>query len=239
MLEVRNLARSFGQGIKKVEVLKGVNFSLQPGGTAAILGRSGSGKSTLLSLLAGLDRPDSGEVIVSGERFSGLTESQLARFRARQIGIIFQQFHLLPHLTAHENVSLAFEISHQDRSKMTSGSIREKSAEALEAVGLRDRLSHLPSMLSGGEQQRVALARALIIEPQILLADEPSGSLDQETGHEITELLFNLVSSRKTTFILVTHDYTLASRCDESFELVAGTLSPHGAKKTDDLATSQ
>jgi len=232
MLEVKNLVRSFGQGTKKVEVLREMNLSLASGDTAAVLGRSGSGKSTLLSLLAGLDRPDSGEVVIAGKDLSTLTEAGLAEFRAREIGIIFQQFHLLPHLTAHENVSLALEISSQDRKALSLGSIRESAAEALAAVGLKDRLTHLPSMLSGGEQQRVAIARALIIEPRLLLADEPSGSLDQQTGEEIMELLFNLVSSRKTTFILVTHDFSLASRCNRAFQLEGGSLSLYSGEKS-------
>jgi putative ABC transport system ATP-binding protein len=224
MLEVRGLVRSFGTGEGVVDVLKDISFSLAQGETAAILGRSGSGKSTLLSLLAGLDRSDRGSIALHGEIVTGKDQTELAKLRANQISIVFQQFHLLPHLTAQENVALALEISKRAAGTYSLKGIKDEAAKTLNEVGLGERLTHFPSMLSGGEQQRVALARSLVTRPKLLLADEPSGSLDDETAAVVIDMLFDLVQKHAITFILVTHDTELANRCQKTFLLEHGLL---------------
>jgi putative ABC transport system ATP-binding protein len=223
MIEVKNLGKSFFQGKNRIEVIKEASFQLGSGESTAILGKSGSGKSTLLSLLAGLDRPDRGEITINQENLGNMSEAALSEFRAANIGIVFQQFHLLPHLTAHENVSLALEVA-SSRHKHSLSRIRELAASALESVGLSDRLDHLPARLSGGEQQRVALARSLIAKPRLLLADEPSGSLDRQTGEIVLDILFEQVHSSGTALILVTHDEELAQRCKYLWNLENGIL---------------
>lgn len=220
-ISVDSVTKSFGQGDKKITVLKNLSLNLKEGLTSAILGRSGSGKSTLLSLLAGLDQPDTGKVSVAGQSLTQMSESELTDFRSRSIGIIFQHFHLLPHLSATENISLALEIS---KKGIHQREALEKAQVILEQVGLSERQDHFPSMLSGGEKQRVAIARALVVEPEVLLADEPSGSLDEKTGQEIMKLIFDLVKLKKTTLILVTHDRELAGECDQKWELDRGQL---------------
>lgn len=217
-LEVNAVSKTFVQpGTGSVQVLDQVSFSLQPGRTAAIVGQSGSGKTTLLSLIAGLDSPDQGQIILDGEDLAPMGQDRLARYRARKIGIIFQQFHLMPHLTAQENISLPLEILKADQ-------IQEKTHEMLEKVGLTQRQHHLPGQLSGGECQRVAIARALVVSPSLLLADEPTGNLDTATGEIVAELLFDLVERDKKSLILVTHNLDLASRCLDVKQLVQGRL---------------
>lgn len=216
MMKVVNLRKSFGT-TQKVEVLKGVNLNIEEGETVSLLGKSGSGKSTLLSLMAGLERPDSGEVILKDKNLFGMSEKDLTNFRAQNLGIVFQQFHLVSTLTALENVMLPLDLLKMENS--------QKIAEALlEKVGLSHRGHHLPSELSGGESQRVAIARALAIRPKILFADEPSGNLDEETGTKVMGLLFDMVKESKTTLVLVTHDTDLASQCSRVIHLEHGSL---------------
>lgn len=217
ILEVKNLCKSFSQGVNSVSVLSGVSLKVQKGETVAILGQSGSGKSTLLSLLSGLDVPDKGQVIISGRELSMLSEKEIAKFRGENVGIIFQQFHLMQHMTAVENVALPLEIS------KTIG-FTEKAKEALNRVGLAHRLDHYPSQLSGGENQRVAIARAFVSNPTILIADEPSGNLDQDTGEQVMDILFKQAEELNTTLILVTHNKSLAARCKQLYQLDHGKL---------------
>jgi putative ABC transport system ATP-binding protein len=211
-VKIRNLKKSFGQGETKIEVLKGINLDIEAGEILALTGKSGSGKSTMLSLLAGLDSVDSGDIVIEGNNISQMSEKELANFRATNLGIVFQQFHLISTLTALENVLLPLELLKKPNSM-------ELSKSLLEAVGLSHRAHHLPSELSGGECQRVALARALAIRPSLLLADEPSGNLDEETGEKVMDLLFKMVRETKTTLILVTHDPDLAKRCSRVVNL--------------------
>lgn len=218
ILELQDIEKSFEQpnaGI--IQVLSNINFSIGAGETNAITGHSGSGKTTLLSLIAGLDLPDTGRILLDGENLCTMTENQLARFRALKIGIIFQQFHLMPHLTARENISLPLEILKQDN-------ITRRVDDMLEKVDLTNRQHHTPAKLSGGESQRVAIARALIIKPKLLLADEPTGNLDIRTGNKIAALLFDLVEKENKTLILVTHNLELASRCHKVLKLENGSL---------------
>ena len=220
-IEVSNLTKSFGDSGQKIEVLRQLSFVIKKSQTVAILGRSGSGKSTLLSLLAGLDVPDDGKIKVAGEEISNLSQKKLTDFRANHIGIIFQNFHLLEHLTALENVALSYEITHRDQGGAYA---REQARETLKKVGLEHRQGHFPSMLSGGEKQRVAIARALVVNPTILLADEPSGSLDEKTGIEVMSLIFQLAHDFKRTLVVVTHDKKIAGQCQLVLELDQGRL---------------
>lgn len=210
ILKLTNLSKNFTQGDQKIEVFKNINIEIQEGETLAILGPSGSGKSTLLSLIAGLDSPTTGEIMVDGQMLTHLTESELTQFRSRKLGIIFQSFYLFSHLTAFENVCLPLEIVDDPEAK-------EKAKSALHLVGLEHRARHLPAQLSGGENQRVAIARAFAVKPRLLLADEPSGSLDAHTGEQVMNLLFNLVKKEGTTMILVTHNENLAQKCSRQF----------------------
>jgi len=197
-------------------------MSLEQGQSAAILGQSGSGKSTLLSLIAGLDQPDSGQVCIDGQCLTSMDEAARTRFRASRLGIVFQQFHLMPHLTAWENVTLPLELQGQSRPE-------GRARELLQAVGLEARSHHLPSQLSGGECQRVALARALAPRPKLLLCDEPTGNLDEATGSQIVELLFGLAQQEGTSLVIVTHNQQLAGRCGLRFHLLGGKLVPEAA----------
>jgi putative ABC transport system ATP-binding protein len=217
-VKIRNIKKSFGQGESKIEVLKGINLDIEAGEILALTGKSGSGKSTMLSLLAGLDSVDSGDIVIDGNNISQMSEKELANFRATNLGIVFQQFHLISTLTALENVLLPLELLKKPNSM-------ELSKSLLESVGLSHRAHHLPSELSGGECQRVALARALAIRPSLLLADEPSGNLDEETGEKVMDLLFKMVRETKTTLILVTHDPDLAKRCSRVVNLEYGSLA--------------
>ena len=199
-------------------ILSDVELDVKAGEILAITGASGSGKSTLLGLLAGLDQPSSGEIVLLGEQLSKLDEDARARLRAGRVGFVFQSFQLLPALTALENILLPLELAGR-------ADARERAAHWLERVGLAARAAHTPRQLSGGEQQRIAIARAFATDPQILFADEPTGNLDADTGARIIELLFELNASAHTTLILVTHDDALASRCQRRLHLVAGHAS--------------
>jgi putative ABC transport system ATP-binding protein len=218
LLKIENLKKSFQQGKDKINILCGLNLELARGESLAILGKSGSGKSTLLSLLAGLDYPDFGDIVFKDKSFKNSTEEELTLLRNGSIGIVFQQFHLISHLTALENVCLPLEI--QGNRKST-----ERALYYLNKVGLNHRLNHRPSELSGGEKQRVAIARSLVIKPDLLLADEPSGSLDDRTGDEVMDLIFNLVNEEQSSMILVTHSQSLALRCHTLWHLKNGILS--------------
>ncbi len=219
ILEVKAVNKTFVQpGLGSLQVLTDVDFSIDRQETTAIVGQSGSGKTTLLSLIAGLDRPDSGRIILDDRDLSGMNQDRLSRYRARKIGIIFQQFHLMPHLTARENISLPLEIHKSDH-------IRERTDVMLEQVGLSDRQHHLPGQLSGGECQRVAIARALVIKPSLLLADEPTGNLDTTTGEIVANLLFDLVEKDEKSMVLVTHNPDLAARCHRVCRLEKGRLT--------------
>lgn len=219
MLKVTELAKSYTQGKRKIEILKGLNLSVEKGESIAILGQSGSGKSTFLSVMAGIDSIDSGEILFDDVTMTNLSEDEMTSFRGQQMGIVFQQFHLLPHLSALENVSLPLEIF-----GVSAKEASDKAKDLLEKVGLEHRYDHFPSQLSGGEKQRVAIARSLIADPKLLLADEPSGSLDEETGVQIMELIFDLVEKLETTLILVTHNQELAKRCEKIYQLEHGKL---------------
>lgn len=213
-ISVKNLSKNFIQGKNKINVLNDVNLEIKSGEIIALLGKSGSGKTTMLSMLAGLDRPDQGSITVDDQDLTNLSEEALCEYRANKLGIVFQQFHLIPHLTAFENVLLSFEINGRED--------KQEALRWLEMVGLKDRANHYPSMLSGGEQQRVAIARALSFGPPILLADEPTGNLDIETGKSIIDILFKMVREKKTTMIMVTHDDELAAKADRIVRLVGG-----------------
>lgn len=217
LVEVRQVSKEFQQGETVIPVLRDLTFGVEAGETVAIVGQSGSGKSTLLSMLAGLDQPTKGSIHVDGQDLSRLNQNELTRFRGRSIGIIFQQFHLMRSLTALENVLLPLDI-------LGLPNAEERAMDALQLMGLGARAKHLPQQLSGGECQRVAIARAFVVEPRILLADEPSGNLDTATGEKVMNLLFDAVAQRGMTLILVTHDMQLASRCKKRLPLVQGQL---------------
>ncbi|AWN50932.1 ABC transporter ATP-binding protein [Methylobacterium sp. 17Sr1-1] len=208
---------SLGRGAARVHILKGISLAVAPGEAVGLVGPSGSGKSTLLMTMAGLERPDSGRVVVEGTDLAGLDEDALARFRGRRIGIVFQSFHLVPTMTALENVALPLELA-------DAPDAHGRAARELEAVGLGHRLNHYPAQLSGGEQQRVAIARAVAPEPAILVADEPTGNLDEATGAQIVDLLFSLKRDRGATLVLVTHDPGLARLCDRTVRLRSGLI---------------
>ena len=204
MIQVRGLSKSIDTGTHRVDILKHIDLEIPKGQFAAIMGPSGSGKSTLLGLLAGLDTPTSGQVLIDGEDITGLPEDQMAELRGRKIGFVFQSYHLLPTLTAEENVLLPMELAGRARGG------RSRARELLERVGLKERMDHYPVQLSGGEQQRVALARAFAMKPPILLADEPTGNLDSATGAVVLELIQTLHREEGTTMVLVTHELALA-----------------------------
>jgi len=208
---------SLGEGAARVHVLRGVDLDIEHGTSLGIVGPSGSGKSTLLAVLAGLERPNGGKVVVAGEEIARLGEDRLARFRGRHIGIVFQSFHLIATMTALENVAIPLELAGAPQAF-------ERAKEELALIGLGDRLSHYPAQLSGGEQQRVAIARALVGAPALLVADEPTGNLDEANGRLIADLLFERQRQTKTTLVLVTHARELASRCDRQISLRAGQI---------------
>ena len=201
-----------------LDILSSVDLTIKLGETVAIVGVSGSGKSTLLSLLAGLDAPTSGSVLLAGQVITDLDEDGRAELRSQNVGFVFQSFQLLPSLTALENVMLPLELAAKDNPEQTA-------RDMLGRVELSHRLNHYPKQLSGGEQQRVALARAFVTQPKILFADEPTGNLDSKTGHHIIDLLFELNHERRTTLVLVTHDDALASRCDRKIHLDDGRIA--------------
>jgi len=223
LLDVR---KEFVTAAGVVHVLEGVDLEVCRGETVAIVGESGSGKSTLLSLLAGLDLPTSGTLMVDGIDLGATAEAELADFRSRAVGIVFQHFHLLKSLTALENVALPLEL-HEGAVRAANGraaDARKKAEAALDLVGLAHRGGHFPSQLSGGEAQRVALARAVVVEPALLVADEPTGNLDEKTGAAVMDCMFDLVERRGTTLILVTHNRDLAARCGRGLVLHDGRL---------------
>ncbi|HEX4039232.1 MAG TPA: ABC transporter ATP-binding protein [Acidobacteriaceae bacterium] len=217
MIEVRGLKKSIRNGARTVEILRGIDLTIPKGQFAAIMGASGSGKSTLLGLLAGLDTPSEGEVILDGVAISRLEEDKLAEVRGLRIGFVFQSYQLIPTLTALENVMLPHELN-------ARGDARKKAEALLAAVGLQDRLQHYPVQLSGGEQQRVALARAFVLEPPIVLADEPTGNLDSANGQHVLELLGERQRESATTLVLVTHDPQIAERADRRIVLKDGIV---------------
>ncbi len=217
MITTENLQKRVPMAGGELEILKGINLEIKSGESVAIVGASGSGKSTLLGLLAGLDEASAGRVVIGGTDLGLLDEDGRALFRGREVGFVFQSFQLLPALTALENVMLPLELQGQ-------GSAREQAADYLQRVELGERMHHYPRQLSGGEQQRVAIARAFAARPAILFADEPTGNLDTRTGSHIIDLLFELNQAEGTTLVLVTHDQTLADRCQRRLRMEAGEL---------------
>jgi putative ABC transport system ATP-binding protein len=215
-------------GKSMLHILRDVTFQVNSGEVTAVVGPSGSGKTSLLMILGGLERATTGKVVVAGQDISTANEDQLAIFRRNSLGILFQNFHLIPSMTAHENVALALEIAETGQSYKE---IREQAAKALDEVGLGDRMTHLPSALSGGEQQRVGLARAMVTSPKLMLADEPTGNLDQDTGAKVIELMFNLARKKQTAVLLITHDRSLASKADRMLTMNKGQLT-ETAKET-------
>ena len=217
-LIARDLFQSFRMGPRRIEVLRGISLDIEHGEIVFICGASGAGKTTLLYTLAGLERPESGSVEFEGRNLYNGSSASQARFRNRKMGFVFQGYFLLPELTALENVSVPGMIGRK--------SPRKEPEESLEAVGLGDRMGHLPAELSGGEQQRVAIARALVNDPEIIFADEPTGNLDSKTGATIVELLLNLARERKKTLLVVTHDAGLAARGDRELHIKDGKIGP-------------
>lgn len=222
ILAVQRVCKSVRDATGTLDILRDVNFTLQRGQTVAIVGASGSGKSTLLTLLAGLDTPSSGTVHLDGTDLFALNEDQRAALRAQKVGFVFQSFQLMGNLTALENVMLPLELAGRRDA-------RQAATQMLERVGLGARLRHYPKLLSGGEQQRVALARAFVVHPAVLLADEPTGSLDFATGERIMELMFDLNREQGTTLVLVTHDRAIADRCERRIHIEAGQAHELGA----------
>ncbi|MGM0518900.1 MAG: ABC transporter ATP-binding protein [Campylobacterota bacterium] len=217
MLQIKSLKKSYTQGTQDVKIYEDLNFHVKEASKVAIMGKSGSGKSTLLSLISGIIKPTKGDILLDGVSYKDMKEEQINDFRASKIGFIFQNFHLVSYLNALENVMLPAKVCGIKNPK-------EKAYELLKSVGLDHRLDHLPSQLSGGEKQRVAIARALIHNPKVILADEPSGNLDDETGNAVMDKLFELINENKTTLILVTHSKDVASRCEQTYELKSGNL---------------
>ncbi|MCX7548108.1 ABC transporter ATP-binding protein [Xanthomarina sp. F1114] len=225
ILKITGLEKTYTSGNKELTVLQDISFEVEQGQTFSIVGPSGSGKTTLLGLCAGLDQPNAGTVELCGQDLKSLNEDQRAQLRNKEVGFIFQNFQLLPTLTALENVSVPLELQ-------GAKNARTKSLNLLEKVGLADRVHHYPSQLSGGEQQRVALARAFANEPTILFADEPTGNLDDDTGEKVIRLLFELNKENGTTLVIITHDLELANRTQQILKL-------KGGKKVSNLSTNQ
>lgn len=222
VIQLQDIQLTLGTGASRVHVLKGMNLEVNAGESVGVVGPSGSGKTTLLMVIAGIERPDSGSIILADCQINTLNEDRLAEFRGQNIGIVFQSFHLIPNMTAIENVAVPLELSGNPNPMA-------KARAELEAVGLGERLNHYPAQLSGGEQQRVAIARALAPDPKILVADEPTGNLDEHTGEQITQLLFLQQRERKMTLILVTHDRELAQQCDRIIGVSSGTIENEAA----------
>ncbi len=218
VIQTRDLVKTIPQSGHDLQILRGINLTIAQGESVAITGTSGSGKSTLLGLLAGLDLPTSGRIALFGQDLTPMNEDQRAAVRLGKVGFVFQSFHLLDNLTALENVLLPLELG------AANAEFKARAVQALQQVGLGQRLNHYPTQLSGGEQQRVALARAFVTQPKILFADEPTGNLDKATGLEITQLLFNLQNQWQTTLVLVTHDESLAARCQSHYRMANGVL---------------
>lgn len=223
-ISLKNVHLTLGEGAGRVHILKGIDLDIEKGASAGLVGPSGSGKSTLLMVMAGLERADRGSVKVAGSDLGPLSEDQLAQFRGRNVGIIFQSFHLVPNMTALENVAVPLELA-------GDASAFKKAEAELDAVGLGHRLHHYPAQMSGGEQQRVAVARALVVEPEILIADEPTGNLDESTGNQIVDLMFKARQERGTTLVLVTHDPNLAEKCDRTIRVRSGQIEEAGSPR--------
>ena len=221
MISVSHVSKSVSDVSGPLSILRDIDFSVGVGETVAVLGASGSGKSTVLSIMAGLDTPSLGRVELAGQDIFAMSEDERAAWRGNHLGFVFQNFQLMGHLTALENVMLPLELAGTSNAANLAKSI-------LSQVGLAERLRHFPKVMSGGEQQRVALARAFVVEPQLLLADEPTGSLDAQTGESIMDLMLGMNKARGTTLILVTHDQKLAQRCDRTLTLEAGRLISQG-----------
>src|ERR1700679_3470293 len=219
LLSAQGLKKTYFMGSRTLEVLRGVDVEIARGDFVALRGASGTGKSTLLHLIGGLDTPNAGEITFRGQKLSGFSESELTIFRNRRVGFVFQAYHLLPELTALENVGLPARIA-----RISAGQAEKRTRELLGWVGLNAREDHKPSELSGGEQQRVAIARALVNEPELLLADEPTGNLDSKTGGEIIELLKSLRVEKQTTLVIATHDEKVAAHAQRVIELVDGRI---------------
>ena len=216
-IELADVDLSLGEGAARVHILRDVSLTIGRGEAVGLVGASGSGKSTLLMIVAGLERPDRGRIVVDGQRIDAMGEDKLARFRGQRIGIVFQSFHLIPTMTALENVAAPLELA-------GARDAFARAAAELALVGLSDRQRHYPAQLSGGEQQRVALARALAPRPSVIIADEPTGNLDEATGGAIIELLFAARARSGSTLVLVTHDPALAARCDRTLRMRSGHL---------------
>lgn len=216
LIKLKNLAKTFKQGPKTIKAVDGVDLIVNQGELVVIFGPSGSGKSTLLGLIGGLERPTSGEIIIGGRDFAQISEAKLAQIRQKRIGFIFQNFNLIPTLTACQNVEAAIAQRNRDDAK--------KARQILEKVGLADRINHLPNLLSGGEQQRVAIARALINDPELILADEPTGNLDSKTGIEIIELLHGLNKNQGQTVIIITHNEYVKRYASTIYEIRDGKI---------------
>ncbi|KZL17031.1 Lipoprotein-releasing system ATP-binding protein LolD [Pseudovibrio axinellae] len=217
VLDLNGVHLSLGHGAGRTHILKGIDLKINTGESVGLVGPSGSGKSTLLMVMAGLEQADKGTVKATGQELGQMSEDELARFRGQNVGIIFQSFHLVPNMTALENVAVPLELSGDPKAF-------ERAKEELKAVGLGHRLNHYPTQLSGGEQQRVAVARALVTNPGILIADEPTGNLDETTSEQIIELMFAAQARTNTTLILVTHDPSLADRCQRKIRVHSGTI---------------
>src|SRR3989454_2317727 len=219
VMDVRNITRSLPLERQHIDILKGISFQIRSGEFVSIIGPSGSGKSTLLGIIAGLDNPSSGQVLIDGVDITHMSEGQLAEVRNRKIGMVFQAFNLIPTLTAQENVEVPLYVGKH------TGLPSERAKELLDLVGLSHRLRHRPLQLSGGEQQRVAIARAMATDPAIVIADEPTGNLDGPTGQQLLELMEVVRQVSGTTFLIATHDMDVASRADRQLRLVDGTLA--------------
>jgi len=219
-LSARALVKTYAMGKRSLEVLRGVDLTVARGEFLALRGASGAGKSTLLHLIGGLDSPNAGEIFFKNQNLAKFSENELTQFRNRRVGFVFQAYHLLPELTALENVCLPARMA-----RTSSAQTEKRGRELLSRVGLKDRTDHKPSELSGGEQQRVAIARALINEPELLLADEPTGNLDSKTGGEIIELLKNLCAEKQMTLVIATHDAKVAARAQRVIELADGRIA--------------
>ena len=217
LLELKQLTLNYKNYNTSVEVIKGIDLKINSSEKVAVVGRSGSGKTSLIMLIAGLEQPTSGEIIFDQQLISTLNEDQLADIRKKKIGIVFQSFYLIPNYTALENVSLILEINSIDNSK-------QKAEDLLIQFGLKDRLHHFPTQLSGGEQQRVAIARSMAVNPKLILADEPTGNLDSENSQMISNLLFEYANKNQSSFVLVTHDLKFAEKCDRIIKIEDGTI---------------
>ena len=217
LLELKKITLNYKNYNTSVEVIKGIDLKINSGEKVAVVGKSGSGKTSLIMLMAGLERPSSGEIIFDKQLISTFNEDQLADIRKKKIGIVFQSFYLIPNYTALENVSLILEINSIDNSK-------QKAEDLLVQFGLKDRLHHFPTQLSGGEQQRVSIARSMAVKPKLILADEPTGNLDSENSQMISNLLFDYANKNQSSFVLVTHDLKFAEKCDHIIKIEDGTI---------------